>query len=218
MGVVKRHYLLYHAALYLLLRTLLLALVALFLAIGSREIGIGDANQGIRFPLAIGPFLQQRNDPKMIEQVSVRTRFIIATDEAAWRAMWADYCAFYEQSLPDAVTANLWARIQEDDSPINAMIAESGDGTPLGFANYVLHPHTWSDKTLCYLEDLFVRPEARGKGVGHALIESLIALGRERGWKRVYWHTNTENTTARRLYDRFAPADAYVRYTVSLPE
>ena len=80
----------------------------------------------------------------------------------------------------------------------------------------MIHPHTWSAKNLCYLEDLFVNAEARGRGAGHALIERLIAMGRERGWKRVYWHTNAENETARRLYDRFTPPDNYVRYTISL--
>ncbi|MBC7805461.1 MAG: GNAT family N-acetyltransferase [Akkermansiaceae bacterium] len=95
-------------------------------------------------------------------------------------------------------------------------MALTEDGIPLGFANYVLHPHTWSDKTLCYLEDLYVSPKARGRGVGHALIEHLIEVGKTRGWGRVYWHTETGNAPARRLYDRFKAADDFVRYTVSL--
>lgn len=61
-------------------------------------------------------------------------------------------------------------------------------------------------------------PEARGRGVGHTLIEYLIELGRARDWNRVYWHTDTGNATARRLYDRFHPADDYVRYTVRITE
>lgn len=148
--------------------------------------------------------------------VSVTVRAVRASDEAAWREMWAAYCAFYEESLPEEVTANVWARMRDETGMISGVIAEGQEGVALGFANYVLHPHTWSDKTLCYLEDLFVRPEARGRSVGHALIGHLIATGQAQGWKRVYWHTNVENATARRLYDRFTPADDFVRYTVSL--
>ena len=135
----------------------------------------------------------------------ITVRPVRADDEAAWREMWAAYCAFYEQSLPEDVTANVWARIRDETSPVSGVVAEGTDGVALGFANYVLHPHTWSDKTLCYLEDLYVRPEARGKSVGHALIAHLIATGEAQGWKRVYWHTDSQNATARRLYDRFTP-------------
>ncbi len=130
--------------------------------------------------------------------------------------MWAAYCTFYKQTLPESVTAGVWARIGDDSSPVHGVIALCDDGTPLGFANYVLHPHTWSDKTLCYLEDLYVAPEARGRGVGHALITHLIETGKTSGWGRVYCHTEAGNAAARRLYDRFNAAEDLVRYTIAL--
>ncbi|MBC7806512.1 MAG: GNAT family N-acetyltransferase, partial [Akkermansiaceae bacterium] len=82
-------------------------------------------------------------------------RLMQAGDEAAWREMWGAYCAFYAQQLPESVTAGVWSRILDGANPVNSVIALTEDGIPLGFANYVLHPHTWSDKTLCYLEDLY---------------------------------------------------------------
>lgn len=139
-----------------------------------------------------------------------------ADDETAWRGMWAEYCAFYGAPVAENVTEALWARLLEPTGVVRGVIAADAAGTALGFAHYVLHPHTWSENTLCYLEDLFVSPAARGRGVGHALIQHLIATGRESGWGRVYWHTQTDNATARRLYDRFIPADEFVRYTVRL--
>lgn len=149
---------------------------------------------------------------------SVTVRPVQAGDEAAWREMWAQYCVFYEQTLPPSVTTSLWARIRDSTNSVHTIVAEDEQGNLLGFANYVLHPHTWSDNTLCYLEDLFVRPEARGRSIGHALIEHLVAIGKAQNWGRVYWHTETGNTAARRLYDRFNTADDFVRYTVSLSE
>jgi GNAT superfamily N-acetyltransferase len=56
----------------------------------------------------------------------------------------------------------------------------------------------------------------RGRGLGRALIEDLIALGRARGWSRLYWHTRQGNATARRVYDRFVKADDFVRYKMLL--
>ena len=58
--------------------------------------------------------------------------------------------------------------------------------------------------------------DARGHGIGRALIEDLLALARDRGWSRMYWHTNVSNQTARRLYDGFAKADDFVRYRMIL--
>lgn len=137
-------------------------------------------------------------------------------DSAAWAEMWAAYAVFYKVSLSEEVTAATWARIIEPSGPIEALLATGIHGDAVGFANYLLHPYTWSDKPTCYLEDLFVSPEARGRGVGRALIDRLIALGRERGWGRLYWTTQQDNATARRLYDRFGPADDVVRYTIAL--
>jgi GNAT superfamily N-acetyltransferase len=80
----------------------------------------------------------------------------------------------------------------------------------------VIHPGSWTLQPICYLEDLFVDPQARGRGIGRALIDDLVALARARGWSRLYWHTKASNETARRLYDRYVAADDFVRYRLFL--
>jgi GNAT superfamily N-acetyltransferase len=80
----------------------------------------------------------------------------------------------------------------------------------------VLHPFTWSEGPTCHLEDLFVRPDARCRGVGRALIQHVIDLAKAEGWARVYWMTEAGNERARTLYDRFCKTDGFVRYTISL--
>ena len=57
-----------------------------------------------------------------------------------------------------------------------------------------------------YLEDLFTAPEARGHGVGRALINAVGDWAAEHGYARVYWHTHETNATARLLYDKVAHA------------
>jgi len=149
-----------------------------------------------------------------LEQLTIRPAE--AGDQPAWRALWSQYCAFYEVTISDAVTIGTWARILDESSPVKALVAINSVGEIVGFANYVLHLHTWSEKTLCYLEDLFVAPEARGANTGYALIERLIEMGGANDWARVHWHTAADNTRARRLYDRFIPADNMVHYAVKM--
>lgn len=137
-------------------------------------------------------------------------------DEAGWRELWAGYLAFYEASIPEAVTAATWRRLIDPEGPIFGRLAEGEDGVLLGLCHCILHEGTWSVASCCYLEDLFVRPEARGTGIGRALIEDALALARAKGWARLYWHTRDSNATARRLYDRFGEADGFVRYRLFL--
>jgi GNAT superfamily N-acetyltransferase len=152
---------------------------------------------------------------------SFHVRPVRAKDEWAWRLLWREYCDFYGVSVSPAVTDELWRRIMDDRESINALVAEApageaDDARLAGIANYVLHPYTWGTELICYLEDLFVAEEARGKGAGKALIGALIRLSEKNGWPRLYWHTHEDNKTARSLYDRITPVDRFVRYTVKL--
>ncbi len=137
-------------------------------------------------------------------------------DEAPWRSLWADYTAFFAAPVPEDVTAYTWCRILDPTSPVFARLAVT-EQRVIGFDVCVLHEGTWVRAPICYLEDLFVATDARGAGAGQALIEDLIALAGRRGWSRLYWHTEATNP-ARRLYDRFVPADSFVRYRMMLTD
>ena len=139
----------------------------------------------------------------------------VSDDEAAWRRLWSGYLTFYKASVPEAVTAATWARQLDPASGIFGRVAER-DGEIVGFSVSVVHPGTWTTAPVCYLEDLFVAPGHRGHGVGHALIDDLLGLAKEKGWSRLYWHTEAKNETARQLYDRYTQADGFVRYRVYL--
>lgn len=153
----------------------------------------------------------------MIDVGVMDMRDPVPGDETAWRVLWDGYCAFYEVAIDQSVTATLWNRLLTPGSGVFARLATSRDsGAVLGFAHVVVHPGTWSTAPNAYLEDLFVAPEARGRGAGDALITDLVTMGRSRGWNRLYWHTREGNATARRLYDRHASADDFVRYVIPL--
>jgi GNAT superfamily N-acetyltransferase len=143
-------------------------------------------------------------------------RAALPSDETVWRKLWRGYCDFYLAALPDEVTDRTWKRILDPDSAVMCIVAEV-EGQVCGFANCVVHENTWETQPVCYLEDLFVAPGARGHGVATALIEWLRNAMRAEGWARLYWMTREDNANARRLYDRFTQADGFVRYVVRLP-
>ena len=91
------------------------------------------------------------------------------------------------------------------------MIAES-NGQVIGLVHAILHPHNWRVEDVCYLQDLYVVPDARGTGAGRALIEAVYAAADANGTPSVYWLTQEFNTTARQLYDRVAKLTPFIKY------
>jgi GNAT superfamily N-acetyltransferase len=136
-------------------------------------------------------------------------------DETPWRKLWDQYLAYYAVDLKPEVTAATWARLIDERSPVKARLAVDA-GQIVGFAIHLHHPSTWVATEDCYLEDLFVSADARGKGAGRALLDDLIAIARAKGWARLYWHTNETNTRARVLYDSYTPSDGHIRYRMKL--
>lgn len=133
-------------------------------------------------------------------------------DEDAWRDLWTAYLAFYDTTLPEATFATTFARLTDPAiADVHAIVAET-DGRLTGLVHYLFHAHNWHPEGICYLQDLYTAPEARGTGQGRALIEAVYAAADDAGRPRVYWLTQDHNATARRLYDRVATVTPFVKY------
>jgi GNAT superfamily N-acetyltransferase len=132
-------------------------------------------------------------------------------DRPQWDILWRGYVEFYKSTVPDAVTELTWRRLLDPEAPILGFCADE-NGKLLGLVHYLFHPVTWAAGPRCYLEDLFTAPEARGRGVGRALIEAVYAAADARGADQVYWLTQDSNATARRLYDQVATATPFIKY------
>jgi len=80
------------------------------------------------------------------------------------------------------------------------------DGAPIGFALWFYNVSTFEGRHGIYLEDLFVRPEARGRGAGLALLRSLAQRCRDEGLARLEWAVLDWNDLAINFYDALGAA------------
>jgi GNAT superfamily N-acetyltransferase len=145
----------------------------------------------------------------------VKIRAVVKDDFVAWQPLWEGYNAFYgrvgETALPADVTQMTWSRFFDAYEPMHAMVAESS-GKLLGLVHFIFHRSTNQIAPVCYLQDLFTVEEARGRGVGRALINAVCRYAAEAGSPRVYWQTQETNDVARRLYDKVAERSGFIVY------
>lgn len=145
----------------------------------------------------------------------IRIRAVQQSDLDAWLPLWDGYNAFYGRqgttALAPEITHTTWQRFLDPDEPVFARVAESDDGL-LGLAHYLYHRSTTRIELSCYLQDLFTRQDARGRGVGRALIESVCQAARQDGIRRVYWQTHESNAAGRLLYDKLARHAGFIVY------
>jgi ribosomal protein S18 acetylase RimI-like enzyme len=86
------------------------------------------------------------------------------------------------------------------DDRTEYLLGAVGDGTAQGVTQLRFRWTIWWDAEDCWLEDLYVLDEARGAGLGRALVEAALALAEERGCRRLDLDVEPENGPARALY------------------
>lgn len=104
-----------------------------------------------------------------------------------------------EPDAVEATEATLSEALFGEKPAAEARIAEGPDG-PLGFALFFHNFSTWTGKHGLYLEDLYVTPDARGQGVGGALLAHLAGIALDRGCARFEWSVLDWNADAIAFY------------------
>jgi len=123
--------------------------------------------------------------------------------------------ADYERS-PESVHIDgeqLRAALFGPSPTVFAHVADEG-GDIVGMAIWFLSFSTWTGRTGIALEDLYVRPEGRNKGIGRALVSQLAAIAHQSGYGRLDWSVLDWNHSAIRFYQSLgaAPMDEWTGY------
>jgi len=86
-------------------------------------------------------------------------------------------------------------------APRFRVVIAEWQGRPAGFAFFFFNYSTWKGRPGLHLEDLFVRPEFRGKGIGKALLVHLAKIALEENCSRFEWQVLDWNTPAIEFYE-----------------
>jgi GNAT superfamily N-acetyltransferase len=111
--------------------------------------------------------------------------------------------ADYERRLHEVVaTEERLHRTLFGPRPVAEVLVAEHDGAPVGLALFFSTYSTFLGQAGIYLEDLFVRPHARGRGIGRRLLERIAQLCVERDCGRLEWSVLTWNEPAIKFYER----------------
>jgi len=142
---------------------------------------------------------------------SICIRGLATGDYEKWLALWKLYQVFYETSIPEEVSQESFRRMLDPSEPAAGALAFDGE-MAVGMVNWIFHRSNWTIGDYCYLQDLYVSEKIRGAGVGRMLIEHVCAEARQKKCCCVYWLTHETNAKARRLYDRIAKHQGFIKY------
>jgi len=148
---------------------------------------------------------------RMMPDVTIRP--LAADDRAAWGALWQGYLEFYGAARAPAIFDLTFARNLDPTRPQQQCLVAQKDGALVGLVHFIYHAHNWSDEDVCYLQDLYADPAARGLGIGRALIEAVYLAADTAGCPNVYWLTQEFNYTGRMLYDRVGTKTPFIKYS-----
>jgi GNAT superfamily N-acetyltransferase len=142
-----------------------------------------------------------------------------AADIPAIHQMIKDLAA-YERGLHEvsATENDLRAALLAAQPSLFAHVADDG-GRAVGFALWFLSYSTWAGRHGIYLEDLYVKPEQRGRGHGRALLAELARICVDRGYQRLEWSVLDWNSSALRFYESLGavPMDEWTVHRLTGP-
>lgn len=133
-----------------------------------------------------------------MEKSEIQVRLATVEDAAAIARLLRDFNLEFSEPTPgvEALTEKVRSLLAE--SEITVLLPGEG---PDGLALLRFRPALWSEGLEAYLQELYVVPELRGRGIGRALMEHTVELVRERGADGIDLNTGETDTAARGLYE-----------------
>ncbi len=147
---------------------------------------------------------------------NVSIRPVQADDRSQWDVLYQGYATFYNVIQTPEMRETVWSWLHDETKESQGLVAVGSDGVLLGLTHFRPFARPLSATMGCFLDDLFVSPEARGLGVADALIEAVRGIAAENGWSVVRWITAENNYRGRGVYDRVAVKTNWVTYDIKL--
>ena len=144
--------------------------------------------------------------------MGVQIRELGADDFEGWKALWEGYLQFYGHQIQQTQVSDLWRRLLMNEPELFCFVAVYDNDQLIGLVHYLYHANTSTVRPKCYLQDLFVDPNARVGGAGRALIEAVYVEAKKANAVEVYWNTQEFNSIARVLYDRVGEKTPFIKY------
>ncbi len=144
----------------------------------------------------------------------MKIRALESTDKTVWKTLLDEYAAFYKTSVPNHAQDTVWSWIFNETEEFWCDLIINDEGAAFGFTQYQLMHRSLAGSKVCYLSDLYVRPEQRNQGAGRALIDHVFSFARENNISNVRWLTQEFNYAGRKLYDTYASKSDFILYSV----
>jgi len=152
----------------------------------------------------------------MTVQNSLTIRPIKDHDRTDWERLYQGYAEFYEVEQTAEMRARVWSWLHDPLSEVEGLVCEDALGNVIGLTHFRRFSRPLAAAAGCFLDDLFVAPEARGSGAADALIGAVREIAEKRGWSLVRWITAEDNYRGRGVYDRVATRTKWVTYDIKL--
>jgi len=130
-------------------------------------------------------------------------REIQLKDKAQWEKLYRDYADFYKVEMNDKILQTVWKWLHNKNHEINGLVYEVNENI-VGLAHYRRMVRPLKGQDIGFLDDLFVDPKHRGKGIGEKILNKLKEISKTKGWNLIRWITHNDNLKAKSLYDRVA--------------
>ncbi|MEP4197322.1 MAG: GNAT family N-acetyltransferase [Aliishimia sp.] len=148
-------------------------------------------------------------------EMSVIVRPATQRDRRDWDTLFEAYCAFGGDQQTAEMRDRVWGWINDETAQTTCFIAEDAGGEVIGFVHFRKYERPMPATKGAYIDDMFVSPSARGKGVVDHLITSVGVYAEEQGLDVVRWMTSETNYRARSVYDRHATKSNWVTYQLN---
>ena len=146
----------------------------------------------------------------------VQIRALEQGDFFAWYELFAGYAESRNTPLNDERTMRAWAWLHGDRVTVRGLVALDDEGKIIAIAHIQEFERPLENDRGLYLEDLFVSPDSRNRGVGTAIVNHLRREARERGLGLIRWVATEDNEEARRFSEELANRTNLVTYDLTV--